>query len=186
MGTYKEIEGNLITLAQQGNFDVVIQGNNCFCIQGAGLAPQFVKAFGSDKFWMERPEYKGDYNKMGQIDFMWVNPLNKEEQDNIRNKTCTLAVVNCYSQYDVGSKNKNEIPLDYDALRLCLRKINKYFKGLRIGVPQIGCGLAGGDWNVVSTIIQEELKNCEAIVVIYNPPAPPEFDRYAYLTGSIA
>jgi O-acetyl-ADP-ribose deacetylase (regulator of RNase III) len=33
-----EIKGNLITLTQQEKFDVIVQGNNCFCVQGAGLA----------------------------------------------------------------------------------------------------------------------------------------------------
>jgi O-acetyl-ADP-ribose deacetylase (regulator of RNase III) len=29
---------------------------------------------------------------------------------------------------------------------------------LRIGYPAIGAGLAGGDWEVISSIIEEELK----------------------------
>ena len=50
MGTYSEVEGDLVALALAGTFEVVAQGNNCFCVQGAGLAPQFVKAFGTDTF----------------------------------------------------------------------------------------------------------------------------------------
>lgn len=49
-----------------------------------------------------------------------------------------------------------------------MRKINHIFKGQHVGLPQIGCGLAGGDWNRVKTIIQNELKDCFVTVVIYN------------------
>lgn len=37
----------------------------------------------------------------------------------------------------------------------------------KIGLPQIGCGLAGGDWNKVKEIIKKELKDCFVTVVIY-------------------
>ena len=30
--------------------------------------------------------------------------------------------------------------------------------GKRIGLPQIGAGLGGGDWNIISKIIDEELQ----------------------------
>jgi len=48
-----------------------------------------------------------------------------------------------------------------------MRKINHVFKGQHIGLPKIGCGLAGGDWNIVKEIIQKELKDCNVIIVIY-------------------
>ena len=38
-------------------------------------------------------------------------------------------------------------------------KIKRDFTGQRIGYPLIGAGLAGGDWNVISKIIEEELEN---------------------------
>jgi O-acetyl-ADP-ribose deacetylase (regulator of RNase III) len=49
-----------------------------------------------------------------------------------------------------------------------MRKMNRVFKGMRIGLPQIGCGLAGGDWNRVKEIIQRELKDMDVTVVIYD------------------
>ena len=66
----EETRGNLITLAELGHFDVVTHGCNCFCTMGAGIAPQMAKAFGCDKFAMEAPEYRGDINKLGVIDFL--------------------------------------------------------------------------------------------------------------------
>lgn len=63
-----------------------------------------------------------------------------------------------------GVKN----PLDYEALTLCMRKINHTFVGKKIGLPKIGSNLAGGDWNIIKEIIKKELKDCDVTVVIYN------------------
>lgn len=152
MGLYKEIQGNLITLAKPPHrmFDVIAHGCNCFCKQKSGLAPQMAKAFGTDKFPKEQESSEGDMEKLGNIEYQ---------------KFEDLYVVNCYTQYgyDVSTK-----PLSYEALRLCLRKINHRFKGRHIGLPQIGCHLAGGDWNIVRDIIQKELENCDVTIVIYD------------------
>jgi O-acetyl-ADP-ribose deacetylase (regulator of RNase III) len=48
-----------------------------------------------------------------------------------------------------------------------MKKINYKFKGKHIGLPLIGCGLAGGDVTIVKKIIQEELKDCTVTIVNY-------------------
>jgi O-acetyl-ADP-ribose deacetylase (regulator of RNase III) len=125
---------------------------------GAGIAPQMANAFRCDKFTMERDEHKGDVNKLGTIDYGYF-PTNG------------LTVVNAYTQYNYGKNHADgdSRPLDYEALTLCLRKMNFTFDGLHIGLPQIGCGLAGGDWEIVKEIIQKELKDCDVTIVIYKP-----------------
>jgi O-acetyl-ADP-ribose deacetylase (regulator of RNase III) len=148
---YNEIEGNLITLAQTGHFDVITHGCNCFCRMGAGIAPQMANAFHCDKFELEKPEYIGDINKLGNIDYQ---------------KFGNLYVVNSYTQYHWkinGSK-----PIDYEALTLCMRKINNKFSGKHIGLPKIGAGLAGGDWTKIKNIIQQELVDCITTIIIYD------------------
>jgi O-acetyl-ADP-ribose deacetylase (regulator of RNase III) len=156
---YKEINGDLISLAQEGAFDVITHGCNCFNLMGSGIAPQMAKAFGCDQsrglFKLEQNEFKGSILKLGTIEY---HPINIGPGK-------TVMVVNSYTQYHYGMSQRN---LDYEALTLCLRKINHEFDGQHIGLPQIGCGLAGGDWNVVKGIIQEELKDCNVTVVIYN------------------
>lgn len=176
---YNEVEGNLITLAKEGNFDVIAHGCNCFCTMGAGLAPQMANAFGCDIFDKEAPEYKGDINKLGTIDYSIVNLNNGEGElpsTNILTEISVLEndeliVVNCYSQYGFGSNHKegSVAPIDYEALQLCFRKMNHQFKDKYIGLPQIGCHLAGGDWNVIKEMIQKEFKDCDVTVVIYKP-----------------
>lgn len=171
---YNEIHGDLITLANVGTFEVITHGCNCHCTMGAGIAPQMAKAFGCDRFDMEGEEHKGDINKLGTIDYEllyfsnWDKKFQKypDDGDKVLYK---LYVVNSYTQYNYGANHADGVarPLDYDALTLCLRKINFRFKGKHIGLPQIGAGLAGGNWNRIKSIIQQELKDCKVTVVIY-------------------
>jgi O-acetyl-ADP-ribose deacetylase (regulator of RNase III) len=199
MGEYREIDGNLIKLAKMGKFDVIGHGCNCFCTMGAGIAPQMAEAFECDEFEMEMTEYedyddegnsymvqtdnKGNINKLGNIDYqhqyLWFNHPNAKDgyavlmghksqhQENVKD----IYVVNIYSQYHYGKNHSDGVskPLDYEALTLGLRKMNHIFKGKHIGLPWIGCGLAGGDPKIVKKIIQTELKDCEVSVVNYKP-----------------
>ncbi len=65
---YREIKGCLISMALNGEFDVITHGCNCFCTMGAGIAPKMAKEFECNNFEMELSG-KGDINKLGQIDF---------------------------------------------------------------------------------------------------------------------
>lgn len=175
MGIYREIDGNLITLTLENKFDVISHGCNCQNQMGAGIAPHMAKAFGCDRYDMEHPQYKGDINKLGTIDYQErfivngkVNPNYEYHIPDSNQKP--LYVVNSYTQYHYGRNHKDGVstPLDYEALTLCMRKINKVFKGKHVGLPKIGAGLAGGDWERIKTIIQTELIDCDITVVIFN------------------
>ena len=155
----KNIDGNIITLGKEGKFDVIVHGCNCFCRMGSGLAPQMAEAFGCDTFPMEHSKYKGDINKLGCIDYKLIE---------IRPYTY-LKVVNAYTQYRYGKNHHDGVskPVDYDAIRLCMRKMNHEFKGQRIGLPKIGAGLAGGDWSKILGIIEEEMVDCRVTIINY-------------------
>lgn len=165
---YQEVEGCLITKALEGNFDVIVQGNNCFCKQKSGLAPQMVEAFNTDKFLLEHKDFKGDINKLGQIEYkifdIKQNLIIMQDFNTIN----ALAVINAYTQYHYGKNHSDgvEKPLDYEALTLCMRKINHTFKGKHIGLPGlIGAGLAGGDISRIREIIRKELFDCKTTIV---------------------
>jgi O-acetyl-ADP-ribose deacetylase (regulator of RNase III) len=153
---YQEIEGNLITLAKEGLFDVIAHGCNCFCRMKRGIAPQMAEAFGCDKYPLESHGQTGNIDKLGQINYrsLFTKGSNR------------LVVVNAYTQYQWGTESK---PFDYEAFTLCMRKINHTFKGKHIGLPQIGSHLAGGDWEIIKEIIKKEFKDCTVTVVIYKP-----------------
>lgn len=185
-----EVHGDLIKLAKQGEFDVIAHGCNCFCTMGAGIAPQMAEAFGCDKFpkemiyetdeidgleFQSETKNKGDINKLGTIDYRTIY-FNKERGHRIGgfvlprpDSIIDIIVVNAYTQYNYGSNHSDGVarPLDYEALTLCMRKMNKVFSGKHIGLPQIGAGLAGGNWNRIKSIIEQELRDCKVTIVIY-------------------
>lgn len=170
----KTIKGDLIELANQGHFDVITHGANCFCTMGAGIAVPMKQYFGCDKFPMEDPKYRGDINKLGTIDYQIHNLiLNKPIRLGNVNLMAPdfggqdLIVINSYTQYRYGSNHPDGVyhPVDYEAITLCMRKINHTFRGKSIGLPKIGCGLAGGDWKIVSKIIEKELNAMDVTIV---------------------
>ena len=174
MGEYREVEGDLIKLSREGAFDVIAHGCNCFCTQSSGLAPQMVKAFGTDKYFeLEVPDTKGDINKLGQIEYIeYYRDIEGgfyPDTFGFSEEPPALIVVNAYTQYNYGRNHSDgdSKPVDYEAITLCMRKINHMFKGKHIGLPRIGCGLAGGDWEIVKGIIQTELKDCHVTIVNY-------------------
>jgi O-acetyl-ADP-ribose deacetylase (regulator of RNase III) len=63
---------------------------------------------------------------------------------------------NIYSQFDYKGRNVGKMDLDYGALEnglmgVCLDLSNRGLKTLAL--PLIGCGLAGGNWNIVEGIL---------------------------------
>jgi len=173
----KEIDGDLIELAKKGKFDVITHGCNCFCTMGAGIAPQMARAFNCDKFPMEDSKYRGDIKKLGTIDYQSqlvipvIRPIKIAgvEIESADFGGHPLIVVNSYTQYRYGRNHSDgdQAPIDYDALTLCMRKINALFPRKTIGLPKIGAGLAGGDWNRIKGIIESELKDMNVIIVNY-------------------
>lgn len=171
MKNYNEVDGDLIELAKKGIFDVIVHGCNCLSTMGAGLAPQMANVFGCDKFEMEL--FGPTIEKLGCIDYQTFvlgehTIWSLDDFKNNRNEP-EVTVVNAYTQYMYGRNHHDGVamPLDYEALTLCLRKINNIFKGKHIGLPMIGAGLAGGDWDRIKQIIQRELSECKITVVIY-------------------
>jgi len=172
----KIIQGDLIELAKQGHFEVITHGCNCQNVMGAGVAVAMKQNFGCDKFSMEDSAYKGDINKLGTIDWQIKNII-LQKPIKLGNLNLLapdfggqdLIVINSYTQYRYGFNHPDgqRKPVDYEAITLCMRKINHTFKGKSLGLPKIGCGLAGGDWDIVQRIFIQELKDMDVTVVEY-------------------
>ena len=147
----KYIDGDLVKEAEL--FDVIGHCCNCFNTMGAGIAPQ-IKAKFPDAYAADCETIKGDESKLGKISVSYdTKPI----------------VVNLYGQYDYTGRRHGEMDLDYDALRSALRAMKEEFSGLLFGLPKIGAGLAGGDWDVIEAIIAEELEGERVIIVNYVP-----------------
>jgi hypothetical protein len=61
----------------------------------------------------------------------------------------------------------------YEAIRAGPKKVALEAHRLNASVhmPRIGCGLAGGDWEVVRQVVEEELVRAGVPVTVYDPPA---------------
>jgi O-acetyl-ADP-ribose deacetylase (regulator of RNase III) len=150
----KTVAGDLVTLALDGQFDVIVHGCNCFCTMGAGIAlviqEEFPEAYAADLLTA-----KGDRNKLGTFSHATVNRNGHE-----------ITIINGYTQFHFHGES---VLIDYDAVRSVFAKVKQRFSGKRIGYPKIGAGLGGGDWTKISAIIEEELAGEDHTFVIYKP-----------------
>lgn len=144
------VKGNLIKLAKQGKFDVIIHGCNCFNTMGAGVA-KAIKINWPEVYEEDCKTIKGDKNKLGTYTMVNVGGL---------------IIVNAYTQYNYGKYQDYET--NYKSIRSVFHKIKKDFTGKKIGFPKIGAGLAGGDWNIISDIIKNILEDEDYVYVEYN------------------
>lgn len=150
----KNLKGDLLKLATEGRFDVIVHGANCQCVMGAGIArairETFPEAYEAD---LETP--KGVRAKLGTISCVRVQRDGR-----------SLWVVNAYTQFHYRGSG---VRVDYDAVRSSMRLVKQQFTGTRIGYPKIGAGLARGDWTRLARIIDEELEGEDHTVVEYEP-----------------
>lgn len=148
MGSYKEIKGDLLELFDKGEFDLIAHGCNCHKSMGAGIARQIRDAYPT--------AYVADWHDKR-------DPLQRLG-DYTYDPYCDI--YNLYTQFNPGKD------LNYVALTMCFIKLNKLYSfsktPARLGLPQIGCGIAGGDWDKVREIIKETLTNFDVTVVIYD------------------
>lgn len=144
----KEIDGDLIQLALNGEFDIIVHGCNCFCTMGSGIALQiklnFPLAYNADL-----RTKSGDSTKLGTYS-------QATEHD--------VMIINAYTQYRYGREGDL---FEYESFRNICKSLSIHFSGKRIGFPMIGCGLAGGNWETVSSIIAEELGLEDVTIVKY-------------------
>ena len=140
-----EIEGNLLDIEE----GVVCQQVNCRGVMGSGLALAIRNKY-PEVYTNYRERYErcraGDHYELGDAHVISVSP--------------TLFVANLYGQdgYGTGVKQTN-----YGALSQALfyLKVGGY---TQVHIPYLlGCGLGGGDWAVVSELIEFYIP--EAIIV---------------------
>ena len=143
----KYITGDLIEQSEE--FDVIVHGCNCFCTMGAGIALQIKYKF-PEAYMVDIQTQYGDRDKLGTITYT---------------KNTKPIIVNAYTQYKY---TRDDVDADYNAIRTCMKEIKNKFNGKKIGMPLIGAGLAGGDWNKISKIIEEELSGEDVTIVKYN------------------
>ena len=109
---------------------------------GAGIAKTIKQKFPA-AYEADLKTEKGDESKLGTISFATVDLENGQ-----------LTIINGYTQFNWRGTGRK---VDYEAIRNVFKTVKDKFSGWRIGYPAIGAGLAGGDWEIIAQIIEEEL-----------------------------
>ncbi len=150
----KIIKGDLIKLALEGKFDVIVHGGNCYCTMGAGIAMAIKSEF-PEAYEADCKTEKGSKDKLGTYSHATI-----EKNEN------KITVINAYTQHDYKGPG---IKADYDAIRYVFKQLKSNYSGKLIGYPKICAGLAGGDSKQISKIIDEELINEDHTLVEFAP-----------------
>jgi O-acetyl-ADP-ribose deacetylase (regulator of RNase III) len=152
----KIVQGDLIALALEGHFDVIIHGCNCDCAMGAGIGRSIRQHF-PEAYAADAATKAGDLSKLGSYS-MAVCARGDSR----------VTVINAYTQ---AHPSGSGVLADYDAIRKVMRALKRDFAGSRFGYPKLGAGLARGDWPSIAKIISEELRGEDHTLVEFAPQA---------------
>lgn len=138
----QHVKGDLLDLTEAGHFDVIIQGCNCFNTMGSGIArsikERFPQAYAADQL-----TESGDRSKLGTITCA----------EAILSNGNSCIIVNAYTQY--GTSKNGEDVFEYAAFQKILDAFVVDGTNLRVGLPYIGMGLAGGDKTRIMAMIED-------------------------------
>ncbi len=134
--TLQHTTGNILTLAEQGHFDIILHDCNCFNTFGAGLAKE-IKIKYPQAYQTDCQTIKGHRSKLGNYSVYHGK----------------FIILNCYAQYLTASYGEDVF--EYDAFNSILKKVADNYGNLRIGLPYIGMGLAGGDSSRIIKMIED-------------------------------
>lgn len=143
------VKGDLIKLFEDGKFDVIAHGCNCFCTMGAGIAKQLRKKY-PQIYEADLQTKSGDLYKLGSYTAAEVVKQGRSSY-----------IYNLYTQYGYGGNIKHA---EYSAIRSSLFGMIYSLdvsKRYNIGLPLIGCGLGGCDKDIVYKIVEGFDKACD-------------------------
>lgn len=148
----KYVKGDLIEKAKLGEFDVIVQGQNCFNSWSAGIAATIRKEF-PPAYEADQKTIKGDKKKVGTYTQATVEVNSK-----------SLTIINAYTQYKFWGDKGVDL-FEYKGFENILKQMKEEFKGKSIAFPLIGCGLAGGDKERIMNMIKTQLEGMDITIV---------------------
>lgn len=157
-----EMHGDIMSPNRTGHEVLVCHQVNCMGVMGAGLAKQL-----RDLFPLMYRSYKMTCDNAKDRRSL----LGKTDSCSVNYRGYDYTIVSIFGQERYG---RGSCFTDYDALRKAFQTIRGMASPVparaatRVRIPyRMGCGLAGGDWNIVMSIIQEELLDHDIIVEIW-------------------
>lgn len=143
----------------------VMHQTNCLGVMGAGIAKQIKARWEDEVYWPYRRacmKAKGTKDLLGKIQTLKTN------------ETPIEYIINVFGEY---SFTEAECPFpngrhtDYEALLQCFKKVKTWCKNkgiTNIGMPKnLGCGLAGGDWDGVVYPMIEKIFGEDKDITLY-------------------
>jgi len=142
--------------------DVIAHGCNCHGKMGSGVAKAIKKKYPL-AFQIYAAIHSSQGLELGQLMMVRVS-FSEIETQSIRQ----VWIANLMTQDQYGYDGKQYC--DYDAIRVSLRKLKEWCienDKVSIAMPKIGSGLGGGDWGIISAIIEEELSDLKVMIYEY-------------------
>jgi len=144
----KEIQGNLLDTEIQN----IAHGVNCQNVMGSGVARALYEKWSN---------VKTTYHSFFEHRPVGATNLGLTQVVVLDDKTIyNMFTQNYYSNRSI--KNAN-----YAAIAQCFRDLALLSPIKEIAIPKIGCGLAGGDWNIVKQIIDDATLDKLDVYVYY-------------------
>jgi O-acetyl-ADP-ribose deacetylase (regulator of RNase III) len=83
--------------------------------------------------------------------------------------TADISIANMIGQHGI-KRGSSGPPIRYEAVDRCLASLGEHAleKGASVHMPRIGCGLAGGRWELIEPMIVTRLSDRDVAVVIYD------------------
>lgn len=160
-------KGCLITAFQNREIENIAHVVNCKGVMGAGIAAQIR---------LEFPEVYEEYTEYCKP---VPNTPSKSLLGNVlrvglggSSGVFNLFAQDDYARYSVDDYNSSKRQLHYPSLMKCLASMSENFlweygSGVDVGIPYgMGCGLAGGDWEIVEEMLHYYFDG-EVELVIY-------------------
>lgn len=148
----KLIKGDLFS----ANAEIIAHGVNCKGGFGSGVAGQIAKRWPKVRESYLNKAIKSGW-KLGEIQLVFST------------HDLELPIIaNVATQDGFGYDGK--LYADYKAIKKGLTKVVKYCDehSFRLAMPKIGCGLAGGDWDVVYKLLQTiSSKYPDVVIEVY-------------------
>lgn len=137
-------QGDLLTLAERGKFDIIVHGCNCQNTMGSGIAKQI------------KDRYPDAYQADSDYDSLYASrqylKLGNFSLAKIFSKS-NFIIVNAYTQYHYLPRGVDHF--EYASFAVILQKLAHFYGNYDFGFPYIGMGLAGGDSERIISMLEE-------------------------------
>jgi len=155
----KTIKGNLLDMFDDGDFDIIIHGCNCHKNMGGGIAAQIAKRYPL----AEERDTNSPLKPLARLGTMMPVWLSNRW---LRWFATPRLVINAYTQYHPGADgNLNAIRESFDDIAYYI--YTRDLANMKIGIPAIGCGIAGLNWEDVEPVIEEMMVGLDVTLVVF-------------------